>query len=683
MVESVKNEIVKLIEQINYYDKKYYEEGISEISDNEYDRLYESFLSYLEQYPEIEQWKDIPTHKVGAGKDANASDFVKITHKSPLLSIDQKSRDISDLKKWYEKLESPDVIVEPKLDGITVNINYENGEFINAATRGNGIIGDLITEQFKNSDTVYPQTLSGLQTLELRGEAIIPLDYFESSGMSQAYSNPRNAVAGIMHSKNPADVKHRGIQVMFYDIGVIDDGVLKNLDSSNLSAVYEYGFSRTPYIICRSWEELEACVRSRMNGFITSLNGFNVLEIDGYPQAVCDGIVIKSNRLDVREELGFSQKGPKWAFALKFKPLWAKTVLRDVEWQVAKSGRITPVAVFDEIALGGTKITKATLNNIEYIHLLPVWDDETSEVDLNTRIHLHYGDTIIVERSNDVIPRIVAVAKTSDGQAVTAPDICPVCGEPLTLEGPLLYCYNEGCPAQITSKIVHYASRNAMDITGLGEVAAEMLYDAGLLNSLQDIYRLKDHRDELLKLPRFGKKSVDNLLSAIENAKNRDFGRFLFALSIPHIGRKMADDIAKQYKTVDGLINNYSYNQILMLESFGEVYAKTFCDWISNIKNVELMKELLSLGVNPAPAGAEAESDKLAGKTFVITGTLSNTRDFFVDLIIKNGGKVGSSVSKKTNYVLAGENAGSKLEKAEKLGITIINEKEFAELIEA
>ena len=319
------------------------------------------------------------------------------------------------------------------------------------------------------------------------------------------------------------------------------------------------------------------------------------------------------------------------------------------------------------------------LNNIDYMSTLPTYSN--GQFDMKNIQPLHYEDTILVERSNDVIPRIVAIVRHGNGAVCEVPAVCPECGEHLVQEGPLTYCHGEDCPAQMTSKITHFAKRNMMDIVGLGETIVETLYAAGLLKSIPDIYRLKDHRDELIALDRFGERSVDKLLASIEESKNRELSRFIYALSIPHVGKKMAEDLAKFYKTAEGLIDNYSYNQILMLESFGEVYTETTCEWLSNIKNVKMIRELLSLGVTPTPVVNKVESTKLADKTFVITGTLSQPRDYFVDLIEKNGGKTGSSVSKKTDYVLAGENAGSKLDKAEALGITVINEDAFMKMI--
>lgn len=692
MKKEIKNKIEELIKQLNYYSDLYYNQGISEISDAEYDRMYDEFLSYVEEYPEIKEWENSPIKKVGAEVTSN---FEKFTHKSPLLSIDQKSKELDDLKKWYEKIGSPEVIVQPKLDGITVNINYENGKFVNAATRGNGRVGDLITEQFKATDTYYPDTLlNDNDFLELRGEAIIPYDKFLESNMSDDYSNPRNAVAGIMHSKDANDVKGKNISVMFYDVGVTNVRQYQvETDIERLNWI-KFNFTTLPTVLCKNWEELKKCVETKFYNGIVEKDGFNILDFTvweqigkglhekSYLKAMCDGLVIKVNDLNKREELGYSQRGPKWAFAFKFKSLQTITTVRDVEWRVGKSGRVTPVAQFDKINLGGTQINRATLNNPKYMSELPVYHTDTNEFDFRYTSALCYGDEILVERSNDVIPRVVAITRHNTYNKITYPDKCPECGGDLRFDGTLLWCSNPNCSSQLLGKIEHYASKNAMDIVGLSGKTIETLHSNGFLDKISDLYRLKDRRDELLQIERFGKKSVDNLLAAIEQSKTRDLARFIFSLSIPNVGKIMSEDLAKYYKTVDNLINNFSYNQILSLDSFGEVYANSTTSWLSNIENIRLIKDILSVGVSPQEVKAvKTDSNKLDGKTFVITGTLSQPRKYFEELIIKNGGILGSGVNKNTNYLLAGEKAGSKLAKAEKLNITIIDEATFMNMI--
>ena len=376
------NRIQDLIDLIAKYDKQYYEEGVSEISDAEYDRLYDEYLEYEKKYPEIKEYDNAPTKKVGAGdKAGTTTGLPKFTHKSPLLSIDRKAKELEELKDFYEKCggDGTAVIIEPKLDGITCNINYENGKFVNAATRGNGYVGDLITENFKMTDTKYPKELSSNIDLEVRGEAIIPYDFFKENLMKskdrpEGYSNPRNAVSGLMRQINPEDVAGKGIQVMFYDIGLTNMRAISDKDDLNIYLLRKSGFQVVPVLKVHCWESIKKYVETGMNGYIQQVDGFNVLmdEDKRFPQAVCDGLVIKVNSRKLREEIGMSEKGPKWEFAYKFKPLQATTRIDHVEWQVGKSGKLTPVAVFDEISLGGTKITKATLNNIDYMKNLPV-----------------------------------------------------------------------------------------------------------------------------------------------------------------------------------------------------------------------------------------------------------------------------------------------------------------------
>lgn len=755
--------IAELKKQINKYDIQYYEDGISDISDAEYDRLYDEYIEFEKIYPNLANMDDAPSKRIGAGTESGTTTGLqKFTHKSPLLSIDRKAKELSELKDFYEKCggEGTEVIIEPKLDGITCNINYENGKFVNAATRGNGYIGDLISNNFKMTDTTYAEEIAEGKDLEVRGEAIIPLDYFKSH-LIDDYSNPRNAVAGILRQLNPKDVKEKGIQVMFYDIGHTDI-TLVDEDLSNIYTLKTLGFQVIPVEAVNTWKELKEVVETRMHDSIQNIDGFNVLMTDGkFPQAVCDGLVIKVNSRKKREEIGMSEKGPKWAFAYKFKPLQAETRIDHIEWQVGKSGRVTPVAIFDEINLGGTKITRATLNNFDYMQKLPVlcesrdvWINESydnwgsrediyysqpldtdhidviregdllidkyperSQMELNSlrvgkisenrdgfwiedKLYggewypfeknryclvnenpcLQMDDKILVERSNDVIPRIVAIAKHQnciyqDDMATTerlyqrrktfdVPTHCPDCGQPLSNQYPLLYCTSSLCPSQITGKISHFASRDAMNIIGLGEGVIEVLYKEGFLTSIPSLYHLKDYSDKLKELDFFGTRKVKKLLKAIEDSKNPELWQFIYSLSIEGVGRRASKDLAQRYHTLDNFLNA-SIDELLLLEDMGEITSKSIVSYISNESALEMIYELVSLGINPKPI--EIDGEKLKGKTFVITGTLSQPRKYYQEIIEKNGGKVSGSVSKKTTAVLIGANAGSKEEKARKL----------------
>ena len=572
--------IQQLKQDILKYDKQYYEEGQSDISDAEYDRLYQEYLDYEKKYPELQEMEDAPTKRVGAGHYAGTTTLLpKFNHKSPLLSINKKGKAIDELKAFYDSIggDGTEVIIEPKLDGITCNINYENGVLANAATRGNGYVGDLITENFKNTDTSFPNSIgSSSSCLEIRGEAIIPYDFFKqhlakSPSNPNGYSNPRNAASGLMRSLNPADVKSKGLVVLFYDVGHTNISYAKKFqqDSQNILMLKSLNFSSIPIIRVNKWEELEKVVSTKMNGLIKEVDGFNVLMKDEYPQAVCDGLVIKVNDLNKRQELGMTEKGPRWAFAYKFRPLQALTHMNNIEWQVGKSGKVTPVAVFDEISLGGVKITRATLNNEAYINSLPVlniersvwinepydtwgelaviplnkplerieyiqagdvliddkpeksvgelhritvkrvgedgfyisnpiYEDEWYPFErnryylVNTDKGLHYRDAIIVERSNDVIPRIVAIHhhEPQKENLFTTPTKCPVCGHNLVYDGNQLFCQNINCKAQLLGHLVQFVSRDAMNIVGLGDSILEEFINQGFIKSYTDIYNL-------------------------------------------------------------------------------------------------------------------------------------------------------------------------------------------------
>lgn len=653
-MEKNMSRIDELKQLIKKYDEQYYELGQSDISDAEYDRLYDEYVALEKQFPEYALMPDSPTRTVGAGTKAGTSTTLqKFTHKSPLLSIDRKAKEISELKDFYEKCGCPQVIVEPKLDGITCNINYEDGKFVNAATRGNGYVGDLVTDNFKVTDTKYPEQID-VSELEVRGEAIIPFNFFKKHLMED-YSNPRNAVSGIMRQISSKDVKGKGVQVMFYDLGQSSKNYSK--DSEFVEDLKSHGFQSVPVCIANNWTELEQIVSSRLNGYIQQVDGFNVLmdKKKEFPQAVCDGLVIKVNDFKLREEIGMSQKGPKWAFAYKFKPLQATTRIQKVIWQTGKSGRITPVALFDEVSLGGTKITRATLNNIDYMN----------------QMGLSWNDDIVVERSNDVIPRVIEVKQHNEGideqgnkESFNQPLLCPVCQEKIKVIYPLLYCTNPACSAQIKGKIVHYASRDALNIVGLGQGIVDVLFENQLLTDLPSIYDLKDHRQELEALPKFGQKKVDNLLNSIEKAKNPELAQFIYGLSIPEVGKKTAKDLAQRYHTLNDFLE-CTMEQLLDMEDIGEVIAQNILDFVSNEHVLNWIEQLRQKGVSCKEV--QINSDELKGKTFVITGTLAHPRKYYQDIIEAKGGKVSSSVSKKTCAVLIGTDAGSKETKAREL----------------
>ena len=669
---------LKLKELISKYDTQYYDEGYSDISDSEYDRLYKEYEDLESLFPELKEMADSPTRRVGAIKRVLTT-LPKYTHKTPLLSIDKKAKEIEELYDFYQKCggDGTEVLIEPKFDGITCNLTYENHLLVSAATRGNGYIGDLITDNFKNTNSIYPSEVRA-SDFEIRGEAIIPYDFFKKN-LEETYSNPRNAVSGIMRQVNPEDVKGKGIEVLFYDVGINSLSKEITKDSENINLIKEFGFRYAPVLTCSNFNDLKKIVESKMNCYINNVDGFIVLNgIENYPNAVCDGLVIKVNDLKLREEIGYSEKGPKWAFAYKFKPLQAITTIKDVEWQVGKTGRIVPVANFEEVSLGGTHITKATLNNYEYMTTLPLMDKKGDILSSTYPIEeaLRKNDQIIIERSNDVIPRVVGIYAQNrllEGQeCFKQPEFCPSCGHKVYRDGPLHFCENPMCKAQMKKKLEHFASRNAMNIVGLGESIVDLFYDLGLINTFSSIYDLKDHREELLKLDKFADKKVDNLLTSIENSKDVELDQFIYSLSIPFIGRATAKDLAKYYKDIHALIK-CKKEELLSIDEFGQIMADGVYDCFQNEDFVREIETLLLKGVKPK--AIETSSNEFEGKTFVITGTLEHPRDYYQKIIEEKGGKCASSVSKKTYCVLIGTDAGSKETKAKELvkqGVDII-----------
>ena len=566
-----------------------------------------------------------------------------------------------------------------------------------------------------------------------------------------------------MRQINADNVKGKGVCVMFYDFGKTENVLLEDSDADNVDFIKALGFSSIPTLLVNDWQSLKEAVQSRMNGMIQEIDGFNVLiakdEKYGtdYPQAVCDGLVIKVNSRRKREEIGMSQKGPKWAFAFKFKPLRATTRIDHVEWQVGKTGRITPVAVFDEVSLGGTKITRATLNNIDYMQSLPVlsvnrrvwlnvpYDGRGSVVNIrydqpiqqlefikpgdilkdkmseksqgnleyvvvdkvgedgfwidhkafggewypfeknryflvNQDKGLKMDDCIVVERSNDVIPRIVGIERHQTliyledievfsfvekrRASFMPPTHCPVCGHEVIERYPLHFCINPLCGAQLKGRLEHYCSRDAMNIVGLGSGIIDVLYEEGLIKTLPDIYTLCDHVEELKKLPKFGQKKIDKLLKSIEDSKTPELWQMLYALAMNGIGHKVSKELAQRYCTLDRFLQA-TEDELYNMETMGYSTVKTILDFIHDKETLQLLNELEAAGVKPKQA--QATGDKYSGKAFVITGTLDHPRDHYVKIIENLGGKVSGSVSKKTFAVLIGADAGSKETKAKEL----------------
>lgn len=734
-----KEEIKNLRNAIAQADHEYYVLGKPTLSDAQYDRMYAEYAEIEKQFPELKD-ANSPTMRVGGEV---LKSFEKTNHRTPLLSIDQKAKTIEALTKFYNDCggEGTEILIQPKYDGLTINATYQNGNLIEGATRGNGYIGEVITENVRTIRSV-PLSIDCEKTMEVRGEAILDLQSF-TSNFAEEYSNPRNFIAGTMRQLDSKIVAQRKADIVFYDIGLCDVDFQTHTDVERLEWLKTKGFKVTPYIVVNNLKDLISTATSGMNGLIYQTDGFNVLHkneicVGNIDNIVCDGLVMKVNDLKLREELGMTSKGPKWAFAYKFKSIQEKTILRKVTWQVGRTGKLTPVANFDSVNIGGTIVSRATLNNIDYINTLPaftnefnvknndklyiedtfiplenitkcmfvykenfpenatyvlIWTNdnayclsyskslkflrevskyqfETLECDFeNKDLCLKIGDTIIIERSNDVIPRIVAIDFTkkdfSCKEEIKIPEVCPCCGALIEEKYPLHFCPNTHCSARVKSSIEQYASRDAMNIMGLGSSAVDMLVDNGFISSIYDIYTLAEKKEQIAAFDGYGEKKITKILEAIEKSKKQPLKAFIFGLGIEEVGKSMAKSLAEHYGSIEKLMAS-SKEELFQIEDVGEVVAKNIYDFITDDFNIELVNKLKDIGFSFEHNSTKV-SNKLEGKTFVVTGTLKEKRKYYEKIIEDNGGKMAGSVSPKTYAVIIGEDAGSKETKARDL----------------
>lgn len=733
MAKNKKEQILQrgkqLKEELNSYDEIYFQSNESITSDSEFDRKFNEYKEIEKKFPELKD-ENSPTVKIGA---EIVSSLEKINHPVPLLSIDNKSQKIGELLKWYKDIGYPQLLCQPKFDGLTIDSNYDKSKKLYDATRGNGYIGEIVSHNVKR----VKSSLSEIEYngyLELRGEGIIPFDIFKKKYMKtdknpDGYSNPRNMASGNFSRLDNTEFKDS--DVIYYDIGKFTDNEKYKLDTERLDFLKSQGFKVSPYILINTAEELEKVCSSYMNNLIQEDEGFNVLKIKDFTQVVCDGLVIKVNDLELREQLGTTSKGPKWAFAYKFKPLQAETVIHDITIGVGRTGRISPVANFHPIKLGGVTIKTATLNNFDFIEklgeayldydslnvkdnnlymtlkgktfkietILKVFNDkgdlfcyvlnndysmpfnmeleELLEQDLdlelmeNTipKLKFEIGDTLVVERSNDVIPKVIGIRfvdrfkLTKIYKNITPPTTCPDCKSPIYQEGILHFCRNLNCPSQLKRAIEHFASRDALNIMTLGEKIIDTFVEKGFIKSLIDIYSLDKHYDDLIKLDKFGKKKVDNLLNAVQSTKEVPFQRVLYSLGIEGIGKSTSKTLVEEYSTMEDLMKA-TKEDLIKIQDIGDITAQGIIDFFANEENKKLINSLKEVGLQFETEKKENASNKFEGCTFVITGTLKNSRDFYSTLVEQNGGKTSGSVSKKTTYVVVGIDAGSKETKA-------------------
>ena len=641
----------ELTDLLNRYAHEYYVLDKPTVSDKEYDALYDELRALEEASGEV--YPDSPTRRVG-GEPIKG--FEKYRHRHKLYSLD-KSTTEEGLKSFLEKAGKvaggeAACSVEYKFDGLTVCLTYEGGKFVRAATRGNGVEGEDVTAQVLTIKS-FPLAIPYKGSLEVHGEAIIRLSVLEAYNRTaeEPLKNARNAVAGAIRNLDPKITEKRKPEIYFYDVNYRSEG--EPLSQSDAHAfLIEQGFKVFPYFrLCQTAEETLEAVK----GIEQERKTLDVLT---------DGAVIKVNDPAVREEMGFTDKFPRWAMAYKFEAEEVTTILKDVVWQVGRTGKLTPLALLDPVELGGATVSKATLNNYGDI----------------VRKDVKIGSRVLVRRSNEVIPEILgATEHYENSQTVPVPTVCPFCGSAVYENGAHLFCSNEACLPRMTAKFAHFASKNAMDIDGFSESTAKLLIERGKIREFSDLYRLK--AEDFSQLEGFKDKKVNNLLGAIEKSKTPQLDAFIFAIGIDGIGKVAARDLAKRFAGMDGL-QNATVEQLVALENVGEITAKNIVEYFADEKNRAELAALAAQGVVPVWEEGLEKTGVFAGENVVLTGTLeAYKRSEAQKLIEARGGVCQGSVTKTTTLVVAGADAGSKLEKAKKLGIRIIGEEALIALL--
>ena len=654
--------IKELRQTISYHAKRYYVYDDPEISDFEYDRLYAELVRLEEENP---QYFDptSPTCRVG-GKPLDK--FEKVTHTVQMNSLSDVF-DYDEIKEFVDRMagivDSPVFSVEPKIDGLSVALTYENGILTNGATRGDGTVGEDVTQNIKTINSI-PLSIDKPLSFCLRGEVYMPRKVFyalneerEKNGQ-QLLANPRNAAAGSLRQLDPKICADRKLDIFIFNLqsgDVFGDGQAPVSHTNTLDTVNELGFTVLRDRVCvSSYDEIIA--------HIEKLGSMR----DDLPYDI-DGVVIKIDNLADRVKIGEGTNTPKWAVAYKFPPEEKQTKLVDITIAVGRTGVLTPTAVLEPVRLAGTSVSRATLHNLDFIR----------ERDIKL------GDTVTVRKAGDIIPEVLcAHADKRDGTEIDffMPTHCPSCGEPVVRDdndGAAIRCTNSSCPAQLSRSIEHFASKGAMNIDGLGPQIVSALLDNGLIRDCADLYTLEV--EAIAKIERMGKKSAQKLINSINNSKSAGLERLIFALGIRNIGEVAAQALANRYKTLDALMLA-TRDELCEIQDFGEITADCVVDFFSHEQNIELCKKLTNLGLNTSSTFVQLDN-RFDGLTFVLTGTLPTmSRDVASSMIKDRGGKVSGSVSGKTSYVLAGDDAGSKLVKAKNLGITIIDEEEFLKM---
>lgn len=661
--EQAKKRAEELRPLLQYYTKKYFDDE-QVVSDYEYDMLMRELKQIEKEYPELIT-EDSPTQRVGTG--AIKKGFEKVTHEVPLQSL-QDVFTFEEVEEFDQRMQKAaiefsrplDYVVETKIDGLSSAIEYRNGKLYRGATRGNGIVGEDVTQNISTIKHV-PKELKEPISITVRGEVFIGKTDFDKLNEDrlleeqEQFANARNAAAGSLRQLDSKITASRPLDIYVFNVQKCDDITFKTHYES-LLYLERLGFNVNPVkILCKNMQE----ARDAINKIGEMRNGLDF---------GIDGAVVKVNDLELREKVGTTYKTPRWAVAYKYPPEKKETLLKDIVCQVGRTGAITPMAILDPVYVAGSKISKTTLHNEDYIK----------------QNDIRIGDRVIIQKAGDVIPEVVGVNKDKrDGieKIFEMPRICPVCGaEAVREEGEaVVRCIGIECPAKLYRSIIHFASKDAMDIDGLGEAIIGELIERKLISNIADIYKLTI--DDVASLKKNGKKFAQNLINAIEESKKRDLYRVINSLGIRHVGVKLAKTLARYFKDMDKLIVA-TYEELRMIEDVGEITANTIYEFFRQDQTIDLINKLKQANVNMKAEIQENEDGKFAGKTFVLTGSLEHySREEASEIIEKMGGKTSSSVSKKTDYVLAGEDAGSKLKKAQELGITIISEEEFITML--
>ena len=657
---SVEQRIEFLKNEINKSNYKYYVEENPYLSDIEYDEMFAELKKLEEQYPLLKT-PDSPTQRVGSISEK----FFSHKHKYRLYSLDN-TYNAEELTIWYEKIckeyeQELELVCELKIDGLAIALTYEQGLFTLGVTRGDGVTGENITQNLKTVKAI-PLKLFEPKTLEVRGEIYMPKSSFDKLNEDalekgeKVFANPRNAASGSLRQLDSTITAKRDLSMFTYT-GIFEDDADKQIKThyDGMMKLKELGFKINPNIrlVKNIKEAIEYCNEWETKRF----------DLD----YATDGVVIKINNIAIQKDLGYTARAPKWATAFKFPPEEVTTKLREIELNTGKTGIITPVAVLDPVALGGSIVSRASLHNFDEIK----------------RLDIRIGDTVLIKKAAEIIPKVIKVMDTPEHETLPEyqlPDKCPACDAPLIeKEGEVgLYCSNPNCAQIMCAKIEYWASKEAMDIDKVGPAVIQQLYAKKFISNAVDLYKLT--MQDFMQLDSVKEKSASNIYNSIQESKNRPLNRLLTAMGIRHVGKETAEILAGEFPSLDLLISA-PLEELAKIEGIGDIIAKSIFDFFHDEENLKMIEEIKEIGINPQ-AKAKPKSDKLSGKTFVLTGTLQNmTRDEASAIIKSHGGKTSSSVSKKTSYVLAGENAGSKLDKALDLGVIILTEDDFLEMI--